>query len=102
MSRMKDTLPYAAGSDTSREAAESIKEAAPSYEEKVLDYIRSQGLWGATADECLVALGLTHQNGSARVSTLAKHGRIYKTNRTRKTRSGRNAAVYCAVRGGDQ
>lgn len=90
-------VPYARASETSKEAAQGMRKLAPSYEEQVLDFIRAQGLWGATADECLVALGLTHQNGSARVSVLAKKGQIVRTDRKRVTRAGRKAFVYVAA-----
>ena len=89
--------PYARYSSTSREAAESMRNVAGGYEAKVLDYIRQTDRNGATADEVLHALGLTHQNGSARVSTLAKKGLIIKTARKRLTRSGRRAYVYVAA-----
>ena len=91
-----DEPPFVAHSDTSRAAAESMKKVAPSYEAQVLDFIRRRGSYGATADECLEALGLTHQNGSARVSTLARKGAIIRTDKGRLTRSGRMARVYVA------
>ncbi len=94
---MTKILPFARRSDTSKEAAESMVEAASGYEADVLDYIRLRGALGATADECLVWLNLSHQNGSARVSELAKKGLIIKSGRRRKTRSGRNAEVYVAA-----
>jgi hypothetical protein len=90
------TPPYARHSSTSREAAENMKESAPTYEARVLDFIRSRDRYGATADECLVQLGLTHQNGSARVSELAKKQLIIRSSRKRLTRSGGKAFVYVA------
>ncbi len=90
-------LPFARRSDTSKEAAESMAGAAPGYEADVLRFIRCSEGYGATADECLVWLKLSHQNGSARVSELAKKGLIVKAGRRRKTRSGRNAEVYVAA-----
>jgi len=89
--------PYARYSSTSREAAESMRGVAKGYEAMVLDFIRERAHYGATADECLVQLGLTHQNGSARVSTLAKKGLIIRSHRKRLTRSGRRAFVYVAA-----
>jgi len=95
--------PYARYSSTSREAAESMQGVAKGYEAMVLDFIRERAHYGATADECLVQLGLTHQNGSARVSTLAKKGLIIRSKRAdgafrkRLTRSGRKAFVYVAA-----
>lgn len=94
---MSELPPYARNAQTSRDAAVSMKEAAQSYEAKVLDFIRRQGTWGATADEVQGALRLSHQNGSARVSTLAKKGLIVRTGRKRVTRSGRKAFVYVAA-----
>jgi hypothetical protein len=92
-----DFVPFARHSSTSREAAESMRDVAGGYEAKVLDFIRSRDHYGATADECLVQLGLTHQNGSARVSTLAQKGLIIRSYRKRITRSGRKAFVYVAA-----
>lgn len=99
MSKQKGGLlaPYASYSSTSREAAESMKGCVGNYEALVLDFIRSRDTYGATADECLVQLGLTHQNGSARVSTLAKKQLIIRSSRKRITRSGRKAFVYVAA-----
>lgn len=91
---MDNRVPYVWHSETSKEAAKSIEPSAGTWEGIVLDHIRSQGKHGATADECLHELGLTHQNGSARVSTLAKKGLIIRTNTKRLTRSGRRAFVY--------
>jgi predicted transcriptional regulator len=74
-----------------------MRDSALTYEALVLDYIRGMQDYGATADECLHNLGLSHQNGSARVSTLAKKQLIIRTNRKRMTRSGRRAYVYVAA-----
>ena len=89
--------PHVPGSDTSKAAAESMRGRAQTDHSRVLHYITQQGTAGATADEVLVALDLTHQNGSARVSTLAKLRQIRDSDRRRKTRSGRMAAVYVAT-----
>ena len=99
MSNQKNGLlaPYARYSSTSREAAEKVSGSAQSCEAQVLDFIGSRDMYGATADECLVQLGLTHQNGSARVSTLAKKQLIIRSSRKRLTRSGRKAFVYVAA-----
>lgn len=88
--------PYVRHSSTSKAAARAIQPVAATYEAQVLDFIRSREARGATADECLEALALSHQNGSARVSTLAKREQIVRTSQRRKTRSGRTAYVYVA------
>jgi hypothetical protein len=86
--------PYVRHSNTSKAAAVSMASVAGGYEAMVLKHIRIKGWRGATSDEVCAALNLTHQNGSARVSTLAKKGLIVRSDRKRKTRSGRAAYVY--------
>lgn len=86
-------VPFAQGSDTSEAAAKSMEPSAGSYEAMVRDFVFQRKRYGATADEVLAALSLTHQNGSARVSTLKKKGILVPTERRRKTRSGRHAVV---------
>ena len=91
--------PSAPGSDTSEDAAESMSESAPSYRRRVLEFINSRGTVGATSDEVQAALGLTHQNGSARVSELAnRYKLIVDSGQKRRTRSGRKAVVYVVKR----
>jgi hypothetical protein len=97
LNELNEIPPWARYSRTSKAAAVSMKAAVKGYEPMVLDFIRSKEGHGATADEVLVGLGLTHQNGSARVSTLAKKELIIKSGRQRKTRSGRKAEVYVAA-----
>lgn len=84
--------PYAAESDTSRDAAESMRDHVARLEGRVLAAIEKAG--GATCDEVEVATGLAHQTASARVNGLMRKGRIYDSGERRKTRSGRNAAVW--------
>lgn len=86
--------PSAAGSETSQAAARSMRRPAPRYREQVLYFIARQGAAGATSDEVQAALGLSHQNGSARVSELAKYGFVVDSGVRRVTRSGRKAVVY--------
>jgi len=86
--------PFVAGSETSEEAADSMERAAPGYEAAVFGFILRRGAQGATSDEVQEALGLTHQNGSARVSTLAKRGLLVLNGVKRPTRAGRRAGVY--------
>lgn len=88
---------FAAGSDTSEEAAESMAEHAPGLEAKVLAAIVVFGMAGATTDELEAALKMTHQTCSARVNGLAERGAIADSGERRKTRSGRRATVYVAA-----
>lgn len=84
--------------DTSEAAAESMVPVAPTLRRRVLAYITAQGWEGATQDECAEALNLKTQTAVARVWELERAGLIYKTDRKRQTRSGRDARVYlCPV-----
>ena len=53
---------------------------------------------GMTCDEVERWTGLSHQTASARVNELWMAGRLQDSGLRRKTRSGRNAAVYVATR----
>lgn len=86
--------PYASGSDTSREAAESIEPASGTLRARVLGMIRDKGPLGMTCDEIEAESGLTHQTASARVNELMRLGAIVDSKMRRKTRSHRNAAVW--------
>lgn len=85
--------PHVVGSDTSQSAGESIEPSACVLRERVYLCIADGG---ATCDEVEQRTGLRHQTASARVRELALSGRIRDTGQRRKTRSGRNAAVWVA------
>lgn len=88
-----DDMPlFNRGSDTSREAAESIAKDTNRLRRLVLEEIRDGG--GLTCDECEERLNLRHQTCSARVHELMEAGRIRDSGMRRKTRSGRNATVW--------
>lgn len=93
--------PPSNGTETSDAAAESMRPCAAKIRQRVLKYIESQGLRGATCDEAEVATGLSHQTCSARFNELNKktdqHGlEIVWSGATRPTRSGRLARIYVA------
>lgn len=89
--------PFAAGSDTSLEAAESMEEHARTLVERVYAVI-AQSPDGATCDEVEKRLGLSHQTVSPRVWDLHHNlGRIVDSGARRTTRSGRKAVVYLAL-----
>ncbi len=90
-------VPYARGSDTSKAAADSMRDHVTAIAEKVLAEIRQLGDEGATCDMLEYRLELSHQTCSARVNELRNKGRIVDSGQRRKTRSGRNAAVWRAV-----
>ena len=89
-------IPYVKGSETSRAAADSIKHSAPSDKTRVFQFIVQCGKYGATDDEIESALNMRHQSASARRRNLELAGAVIKTDRKRKTRSGRSAYVYTA------
>jgi hypothetical protein len=95
---MEEQLPHAAGSETSKEAAASMVQAAPAIRQKVLNYVQQCGATGATCDEVEEALGLSHQTASARITELRhKFKKIMPAGFKRETRSGRMANCYVAV-----
>lgn len=53
---------------------------------------------GMTCDAVEAASGMSHQTCSARITELVTEGRIRDTGERRKTRSGRAARVYVAVK----
>lgn len=91
--------PYAKNSDTSRAAAASVEPDARTLRGIILAFIRGRGDFGATCDEIEVELGLRHQTASARVFELREAKYIGDFASRRKTRSGRAAVAWKAVRG---
>ncbi len=89
---MTPSAPYISTSDTSRAAARSIEPSLQKLERLVILAITAAG--GATSDEIEQATGLSHQCASARCSILKQRGVIRDSGLRRRTRSGRNAAVY--------
>jgi len=95
--------PFVATSETSREAASSVKETAGAIRSKVYRHFLAQGVFGATCDEVEVALELRHQTASARCRELVLQGLLEKRQDgtgkpvRRPTRSGRAADVLFAA-----
>lgn len=92
------TIPFNVGSDTSEDAAGSMREAAPIQEARVYAMIQSARERGLTCDEVEVAMGHSRAPGrsspSARCNGLAKKGRIKDSGYRRRTRTGRWAIVW--------
>jgi len=84
------------GVETSREAAESMNQAAPNLRRKILRYIRRAGEHGTTADEIAIALDLRSQTCAPRCLELRRAGLVRRTGK-RPTSSGRAAYVLVAV-----
>jgi Mn-dependent DtxR family transcriptional regulator len=85
------------GNRHSESANASIAGAKEQIRSKILDYIREQGVDGATCEEIERALELSHQTASARCSELKKDGLVLIQGE-RKTKSGRSAAVLRVVK----
>ena len=90
------TAPYVKGSETSKAAAESIKESTSSIRAKIYALIAASD-FGMTCDEVEAKTNLLHQTASARVRELVLQKRIADSGAKRKTRSGRGAVVYEAL-----
>lgn len=88
-----NTIPHN-GTQTSIEAARSMRLAAATQEARVYDYIKSRGAEGATDDEGQRDLGIDAHSYCPRRISLERKACIRKTDRTRPTRSGRRAAVW--------
>jgi predicted transcriptional regulator len=91
---MMTTLPHVKGSDTSKAAAVSMEDSAPSMRQRVLRFIAANGASGTTDDAIESALGLRHQSASARRRELVLAGFIADSGRREKTRSGRSAVLW--------
>ena len=62
--------------------------------QRVLEFVQSAGKHGATCDEAMATLSLTHQSASPRFTDLEQRGLIVRTQNKRNTRSGNPAAIY--------
>lgn len=85
--------PYAKGSDTSREAAESLSNTA-TMRGCVLNAIKLRGALGATDQELQELLHLPPNCETPRRWELVNMGLVRNSGQRRKNRSGRSAAVW--------
>lgn len=79
---------------TSKAAADSMKEKAPTLRQKVLDVLFHQDL---TADECAAEIGKSLLSVRPRLTELLALGKIADTGITRTNDSGKQATVWRAV-----
>lgn len=86
--------PFVRTSDTSLDAALSMREPAARWRERICRLVARAGDYGVTCDEAEVITTGSHQTVSARFRELVLADRIMDSGRRRKTRSGRNANVY--------
>ena len=94
------SLPFARGSQTSRDAAEQAKPNAATQRARVLKLVRESG-WsddpGLTDEQIQERLGLSGNTQRPRRMELVTMGLIKDSGRTRKTKSGREAVVWVLV-----
>jgi hypothetical protein len=93
----RGALPAQRHSHTSVAAAEMAAGGAETERRRVLEYIRAQGVAGATDDEVQQALGMPGNTQRPRRRELQKAGLVRITPRTRMTASGRMASVWVAA-----
>jgi hypothetical protein len=86
--------PYQRHSKTSLQAANQIKEPSKSLREQVYGLLKALGENGATDEEIGIALNLPGNTVRPRRRELQLQDRIEITGKTRKTQSGRAAAVW--------
>ncbi len=92
--------PHQKGSDTSRDAASSVAESAPTKRAEVYGYILARGKAGATDAEIEGGLSMLRQTVCARRNELVKFGMIRDSGRRRTSPdTGRLCAVWVASTG---
>lgn len=96
MYTQRDGLPPHGKSDTSIQAAREIMPHTGTLLRHVYDFILSRGSQGATDDEVVKELGMLDSTENARRGELEKINLVFRTDKRRKTRSGRNAIVFIA------
>ena len=82
------------GTQTSKDAAASIKPRVHTLRAKVLAYAASRGALGFTTEEACLDLGMSGDTCRPRVCELRETDCIEDSGTTRKTLSGRNAVVW--------
>lgn len=90
-------LPYVAGSETSKAAAESMRKCAAFQRGQVYDAICDAGVHGLTREEIEAETGLPGNSVRPRVVELIEGGMIKSADEKRRTASGRRAEVLVAV-----
>jgi hypothetical protein len=90
-------LPAQRHSATSVAAAEAMKPSAAKQRADVLRAITAAGTAGLTDEECQKATGLNGSSQRPRRVELFTAGLVNHAGRTRKTDSGRDAAVWVAA-----
>lgn len=85
-------IPGSKAPGTSEEAADSMRDSAPTLRAKALEVLRKCG--GATADEVAWTLDKSVLAIRPRITELSKMGLIQDAGYRRRNKSGRNAVVW--------
>lgn len=91
------TAPFVPGSDTSEEAAEAIAPRLSVLQDRVLWYLRSLPVSGATDEQMQVELCMMPSTQRPRRIELVAAGLVKDSGQRRRTRSGRSAVVWAAT-----
>jgi len=96
---MNTTLetPYVRGSETSEAAAASITPSLANLQRQVLDALKGFGPSGATDEQLTDFIEMNPSTLRPRRIELLRKGYIFQADGTRKTRSGRAAAIWRAL-----
>lgn len=89
-----EPMPPHNGTETSREAAESVRDDVGRQEAMILALLDEAGSDGMTDDEIEVATGLRHESASARRRGLVLKGLVVDSGKVRPTRRGRKAVCW--------
>lgn len=89
-----DGAPYVPGSETSKRAAQSARERAPTQRARVLVALLEREQAGASCDELSVLTGIGTPSLCARLRELEEDDLIKRLEATRKTRKGEDACLY--------
>jgi hypothetical protein len=82
------------GSDTSENAAESMRAHVGRLRRLILLYIKAAGQHGRTCDEVEDGCDMRHQTASARINELRNGNLLADSGKRRMTRSKRYATVW--------
>ena len=94
------TARYHRGAETSVEAFKSTPTSTRKAQAaRILRFIAERQQNGATCEEVEIALQLSHQTASARISELSAEHHIHHGTDRRKTSHGKSARVYRAGAG---
>ena len=96
MSTLDMFPPFQPHSNPSIDAAIAIEPSSRSLRDQVLACLMKAGAYGLTDDEMQTALDMNPSTQRPRRIELLNQGKIYRAEITRKTRSGRSAAVWIA------